>query len=137
MNDAYEGKSFPKSHGNPQTTEDESRAHPVEARSFAEPAAADSSQEATVPGKPARPLPRNPISKGKRLVKKQEQRTQPLTPEQRLLVLDVWNRSGLSAKDMAPLVGVSHHSLYTWKKLFDEYGPVGLLGKPRGGPKES
>lgn len=145
MNDAYEGKSFPKSHGNPDTTEEESWAHPVEAKSLAEPdpggceapAPADSSQEATVPERPARPLPRNPIRKGKRLVKKPDQRTEPLTPEQRLLVLDVWNRSGLSAKDMAPLVGVSHHSLYNWKKLFDEHGPVGLMGKPRGGPKGS
>src|SRR5450432_3284709 len=31
------------------------------------------------------------------------------TPEQRLLVLDAWRRSGLPAGDFAPLVGVSKH----------------------------
>ena len=145
MNDAYEGKAFSKSHGNTTTTEDESGDHPVEATRYfgpppggrEAPAAAEAPREAMVSDKPNRPLRRNPISRGKRLVKKQEQRNQPLTPEQRLLVLDVWNRSGLSAKDMAPLVGVSHHSLYTWKKLFDDHGPAGLMGQPRGGPKGS
>jgi hypothetical protein len=33
------------------------------------------------------------------------------TPEQRLLVLDAWRRSGLPAGDFAPLVGVSKHTL--------------------------
>jgi len=38
------------------------------------------------------------------------------TPEQRLLMLDVWQRSDLSASDFSELAGVSPHSLYTWRK---------------------
>ena len=60
-----------------------------------------------------------------------------LTPEQRLLVLDAWLRSGLPAGDFAPLVGDSKHTLYAWKKRFDTQGPAGLLDQPRGGPKGS
>src|SRR5262245_6090503 len=57
----------------------------------------------------------------------------PFTPEQRLLILDAWRRRGLPAGDFAPLVGLSKHTLYSWKKLFDADGPAGLLDKPRGG----
>ena len=39
-----------------------------------------------------------------------------LTPQQRLLLLDTWQRSGLPAGDFAALVGVSKHTLYAWKK---------------------
>lgn len=60
-----------------------------------------------------------------------------LTPEQRLLILDVWRRSGLTTGDFADLVGVSKHTLYNWKKKFDEEGPAGLLDKPKGGPRGS
>jgi transposase InsO family protein len=54
------------------------------------------------------------------------------TPEQRLLVLDAWRRSGLPAGDFAPLVGVSKHTLYAWQKKFEAEGPAGLMDKPRG-----
>jgi transposase InsO family protein len=57
----------------------------------------------------------------------------PLTPPQRLLLLDAWVRSGLPAGDFAPLVGLSRHTLYAWKKRFDELGPAGLTDAPRGG----
>src|SRR5262245_8461445 len=64
------------------------------------------------------------------------QRPQPteaaFTPEQRLLVLDAWRRSGLPAGDFAPLVGLSRHTLYAWKKRFDEHGPAGLADRPKG-----
>jgi len=60
-----------------------------------------------------------------------------LTAEQRLLVLDAWQRSGLPARDFAPLVGMSRHTLYAWKKKFDTEGPAGLMDKPRGGPQGS
>ena len=53
------------------------------------------------------------------------------TPEQRFLILDTWLRSGLPAKDFAPLVGVSKHSLYAWKKRFEQEGPAGLEDTPR------
>lgn len=55
-----------------------------------------------------------------------------LTAEQRLLILDTWNRSGLPAKDFAPLVGVSKHTLYGWKTKFEAEGPGGLMDRPRG-----
>jgi transposase InsO family protein len=59
------------------------------------------------------------------------------TPEQRLLILDAWRRSGLPAGDFAPLVGMSRHTLYAWKKRFDEQGPAGLADKPKGAPAGS
>jgi transposase InsO family protein len=54
------------------------------------------------------------------------------TPEQRLLILDCWQRSGLPAKDFADLVGVSKHTLYAWKKAFTQHGPAGLMARQRG-----
>jgi len=59
------------------------------------------------------------------------------TPEQRLLVLDAWRRSGLPAGDFAPLVGISKHTLYAWQKKFEAEGPAGLMDKPRGAPDGS
>lgn len=59
------------------------------------------------------------------------------TPEQRLLVLDAWRRSGLPAGDFAPLVGLSRHTLYAWKKRFDAEGPAGLADRPKGAPAGS
>lgn len=76
--------------------------------------------------------------RGKRLVApEQAGGTTQLTAEQRLLILDTWNRSGLPAKDFAPLVGVSKHTLYGWKARFEESGPAGLMDRPRnqGGSK--
>jgi transposase InsO family protein len=75
--------------------------------------------------------------KGRRLVKPEESPQPAMTPEQRLLILDTWQRSGLPAGDFAALVGVSKHTLYSWKKKFDELGPAGLMEQPRGGPKGS
>ena len=60
-----------------------------------------------------------------------------LTPEQRLLVLDSWIRSKLPASDFAPLVGVTMHTLYAWKKRFNEQGPAGLADRVKGGPPGS
>jgi transposase InsO family protein len=74
--------------------------------------------------------------RGRRLVQPQA-KPQPLTPQQRLLLLDTWQRSGLPAGDFAALVGLSKHTLYTWKKKFDREGPAGLLDQPRGGPSGS
>jgi transposase InsO family protein len=56
----------------------------------------------------------------------------PFTPQQRLLILDAWRRSGLPAGDFAPLVGLSKHTLYGWKRRFDNEGPAGLVDKPKG-----
>ncbi len=74
--------------------------------------------------------------RGKRLVAPQPGAA-PLTPQQRLLLLDTWQRSGLPAGDFAALVGISKHTLYAWKQKFATLGPAGLLDQPRGGPKGS
>ncbi len=84
------------------------------------------------------PLPRLAARRrGRRLVRKPEVVRGPLSPEQRLLILDTWRRSGLSAADFSTLVGLSKHTLYGWKKRFESRGPEGLLDKPRGGPRGS
>src|SRR5262245_24710652 len=62
---------------------------------------------------------------------------QPLRPEQRLLLLDTWQRSGLPAADFAALVGVSKFTLFAWKKKFEQEGPAGLMDKPKGTPPGS
>jgi hypothetical protein len=38
----------------------------------------------------------------------------------------------LPAGDFAPLVGLSKHTLYLWKKRFAQHGPAGLTDRPRG-----
>ena len=58
----------------------------------------------------------------------------PFSFEQRLLLLDVWRRSGLPAGDFAPLVGLSKFTLYEWKRRFEADGPAGLADRPRGSP---
>jgi transposase InsO family protein len=70
-------------------------------------------------------------------VHKESVQPPPLTAEQRLLLLDTWQRSGLPAGDFAALVGLSKHTLYGWKKKFDAAGPAGLLDRPRGGRRGS
>jgi transposase InsO family protein len=67
----------------------------------------------------------------------QETRKPRFTAEQRLLILDSWLRSKLPAGDFAPLVGVSLHTLRTWKTRFEEHGPAGLDDKPLGRPTGS
>ena len=69
--------------------------------------------------------------KGRRLVKPDETRL-PFSPHERLLILDTWQRSGLPAGDFAPLVGLSKHTLYLWKKRFAQQGPAGLMEHRRG-----
>jgi transposase InsO family protein len=76
-------------------------------------------------------------ARGRRLVKPEESPQPSMTPEQRLLILDTWQRSGLPAGDFAALVGMSKHTLYAWKKKFDEQGPGGLMDPHRGGLKGS
>lgn len=55
-----------------------------------------------------------------------------ISPQQRLLLLDTWRRSGLPAGDFAALVGMSKHTLYIWKRRFDQLGPAGLVDQPQG-----
>jgi transposase InsO family protein len=98
----------------------------------------DPGAEATAAG-PERPeLPRLPTRRrGRRLVQPAPTPTPSLTPQQRLLLLDTWQRSGLPASDFAALVGVSKYTLYSWKQKFDSQGPGGLMDQPRGGPPGS
>lgn len=74
--------------------------------------------------------------KGRKLVKPDEVRL-AFSPQERLLILDTWQRSGLPAKDFAGLVGISKHTLYLWKQRFTEQGPAGLMERQRGTAKGS
>jgi transposase InsO family protein len=69
---------------------------------------------------------------GKRLVLPKEPGARNFSPQERLLILDTWRRSGLPAGDFAALVDMSKHTLYAWKKAFDQQGPAGLMDQPRG-----
>lgn len=76
-------------------------------------------------------------TKGKRRTRPAgEDRPRSFKPHQRVLILDVWGRSGLPGSDFAPLVGISTAALYKWKRLFEELGPAGLEEK-RGAPTGS
>jgi transposase InsO family protein len=99
---------------------------------------AEAASEAVL-GDAAPPLPPNLTARrrGGPLRKPAESRSVPTTPEQRVLLLDTWQRSGLPAGDFAALVGVSKCTLFAWKKRFEELGPAGLLDQHRGGPKGS
>jgi transposase InsO family protein len=82
-----------------------------------------------------------PLARGgqrrKKSLSKPAEPAEPLTPAQRLLVLDTWLRSGLPAGDFAAMVGVSKHTLYAWKKRFEKEGPGGLADRPKGGARGS
>jgi transposase InsO family protein len=70
--------------------------------------------------------------KGKRLSLREDAKRQAFNPQQRLLLLDTWRRSGLPAKDFSALVGISKHTLYKWNQLFEQQGPAGLMDEVRG-----
>jgi hypothetical protein len=57
----------------------------------------------------------------------------PIGPEQRVLLLDTWQRSGLPAGDFAALVGISKWTLVSWKKRGQAAAkpPLGLRYTPR------
>jgi len=67
-----------------------------------------------------------------RLAEPSSARTPAVTPQQRLLLLDTWQRSGLPAGDFADLVGVAKQTLIGWKRRFDEHGPAGLMDRAKG-----
>jgi transposase InsO family protein len=60
-----------------------------------------------------------------------------LTPQDRVLLLDMWQRSGLGAREFGALVGISRETLFVWKRKFDRSGPAGLDDRPRGAPTGS
>jgi hypothetical protein len=86
------------------------------------PAAADAGRE----------LPRlqHPV-RGRRLAPKAEPGP-ALTPQQRLLLLDAWRRSGLPAADFAPLVGVRPAD-----RVLDGHGVIPPKGGQPYGPWQS
>ncbi len=90
----------------------------------------DNLEPSPLTGRRARP-------RGRRLTRPELEKQAALTPEQRLAVLDCWRRSGLPAKDFAPLVGVSRHTLYAWKQRFERLGAAGFVDQPRGSKKGS
>jgi transposase InsO family protein len=61
----------------------------------------------------------------------------PLSPQQKLLLLDTWQRSGLPARDFGALVNISRQTLYAWKRRFEELGPAGLVDQPKGAKQGS
>ena len=54
------------------------------------------------------------------------------TGQQRLMLLDTWQRSELAATEFSHLVGVSPQTLCAWKRRFENEGPAGLLGYRKG-----
>jgi transposase InsO family protein len=76
---------------------------------------------------PARLAGRGPRA-SRRLVSAEEAAaaTRKLTAEQKLLILDTWQRSGLPAGDFGALLGLSRQTLYAWKRRFEALGPAGL-----------
>ena len=115
---------------------DEEAEQPTEGASAEGPG--DAEDGLNEPGRPLRLVGGRKGVKGRRLVKKSSRKSPTsFTPEQRLLILDVWKRSGLYATEFAPLVGITNSTLYAWKKRFEEFGPEGLMGRPKGTSKGS
>jgi len=95
-------------------------------------------EDETSPTAPLLPLlGRRRQQRKKSLSKPVDPAAEALTPEQRLLILDTWLRSGLPAGDFGAMVGVSKHTLYAWKKRFETEGPGGLADRPKGGARGS
>jgi transposase len=59
------------------------------------------------------------------------------TPQERLLLLDLWQRSGLTGQAFGALVGVSKATLFGWKDRFKRGGPAALQDHARGAPTGS
>ena len=57
-----------------------------------------------------------------------------LSGEQRLLILDAWSRSEMTAGEFGKIAGISPHTLYAWRRRFEELGPAGLDAQRRGAP---
>jgi len=55
-----------------------------------------------------------------------------IAPAQRIVLLEVWAGSDLTAVDFAKMVGVTPHTLYEWRRRFQQHGPAGLMDRGRG-----
>jgi transposase InsO family protein len=92
-----------------------------------------SNNEAVVGDDEPAPLPPNLVARRRGTLSKPEAaQAASLSAEQKLLLLDTWQRSGLPARDFGAMVNVSRHTLYSWKRRFEELGPAGLMDQPRG-----
>ncbi len=92
----------------------------------------DLSEEEELP-----PAPPNLMARRRGVLSKPKRAQTPLSAQQKLLLLDTWQRSGLPARDFAALVNLSHHTLYAWRKRFEELGPAGLMDQVRGAKRGS
>ncbi len=109
------------------------------------PATAGAEEDAEVPEAEDGRAPSPPILTGRRkggpfrrvVTETERESGGALTGEQRLLVLDAWARSELTAAEFGRIAGISPHTLYAWRKRFEELGPAGLDEKRRGAPKGS
>jgi transposase InsO family protein len=102
------------------------------AATAAEPSVIKPTPETGKDVQPPEPAVGKSRAKGRRLAKPPETSRQVFTPQQRLLLLDTWRRSGLPAGDFGALVGISPTTLYKWKQRFEQSGPEGLQDQPRG-----
>jgi transposase InsO family protein len=127
--------SVPPGHlGNPEATSPESEKEPVEwpEAPVLEAGPADDDRGLLVNLPPARfGHPR-----GRRLERPARTR-KPMTPQQRLLILDAWKRSILPGTEFSSIVGISYQTLSKWQKRFAAEGPAGLVDKPKGPGKGS
>lgn len=73
-----------------------------------------------------------------RVLRKKELGPRPMyTSRQRLLILRLMESSPLPVETVSEIVGVSPHTLYQWKRIYEAEGIEGLIDRPRGGPKGS
>jgi len=105
---------------------------PTPARAAAD-EATDAEREASTP----RLRTRRPGGNERALAKADASEGRTLSARERLYMLDLWQRSGLPARDYGALVGISRHTLYAWQKRFADHGPAGLEDGKRGGPRGS
>jgi transposase InsO family protein len=94
--------------------------------------AADASEPESLPWDDTPPAPVRKTRRRGTLKPGAERPVLPLSPQQKLLLLDTWQRSGLPARDFGALVNVSRQTLYAWKRRFEELGPAGLVDQPKG-----
>src|SRR5262249_17854244 len=93
------------------------------------------SADETASVSPASDLPKlQQPPRGCRLVCKSEPPSTLLTPDQRLLLLEVGQRRGLPVRDFAALVGIGQNTLSAWNRQVETVAPEGLMDRPKGAP---
>ncbi|MDF1525603.1 MAG: helix-turn-helix domain-containing protein, partial [bacterium] len=54
-----------------------------------------------------------------------------MSPSHRLLIIDLFQKSGLPLREYSQIVGVPYTTLSMWRSRFEKDGPEGLMDKPR------